>query len=50
MASFVIDSELFRDQYGSEEMREFFSDRQLRLNGRPGRGKVGDGVIDKDEL
>ena len=32
MASFVIDSELFRDQYGTEEMRQVFSDRQLIQN------------------
>ena len=32
MASFVIDSELFRDQYGTEEMRRVFSDRQLIQN------------------
>lgn len=29
MASFVIDSELFRDQYGTEEMREAFSLRPI---------------------
>ena len=29
MASFVIDSELFRDLYGTEEMKNVFSDRQL---------------------
>ena len=32
MASFVIDSELFRDQYGTEEMRQVFYDRQLIQN------------------
>ena len=32
MASFVIDSEMFRDQYGTEEMRAVFSDTQLVQN------------------
>ncbi len=32
MASFVIDSELFRDQYGTPEMRAVFSDEQLVQN------------------
>lgn len=32
MASFVIDSKLFRDQYGTPEMRNVFSDEQLVQN------------------
>ena len=32
MAAFVIDSELFRDQYGTEAMRKVFSDEQLMQN------------------
>ena len=32
MASFVIDSKMFRDQYGTPEMRAVFSDEQLMQN------------------
>lgn len=32
MASFVIDSELFKNQYGTEAMRQVFSDEQLVQN------------------
>ena len=32
MAAFVIDSKLFRDQYGTEVMRKVFSDEQLMQN------------------
>lgn len=32
MASFVIDSKLFCNQYGTEEMRKVFSDEQLVQN------------------
>ena len=29
MASFIIDSKMFKDQYGTEEMRNVFSDENL---------------------
>lgn len=32
MASFVIDSDMFKDQYGTPEMRAVFSDEQLMQN------------------